>query len=75
MEKNKNDRKARRKYITRKTRKRSVLKRILYKENGGMDWTRLAQEDADSVVGSLEHSNDPLDFIKFWEFLVLLSTC
>jgi hypothetical protein len=27
------------------------------------------------VVGSLEHSNDPLDFIKFWEFLVLLSTC
>jgi hypothetical protein len=40
-----------------------------------MDWTRLAQEDADSVVGSCEHSKDPLGFIKFWEFLVLLSDC
>jgi hypothetical protein len=73
IEKNKNDRKSRRKDITIETRKRIVLKRILQKENG--DWTRLAQENADSVVGSGEYSNDPLGFIIFREFLMLLSNC
>lgn len=40
-----------------------------------MDWTRLAQEDEDSVVGSCKHNNDSLGYITFWEFLVLLSNC
>lgn len=40
-----------------------------------MDWTRMAQEDEDSVVGSCKHNNDPLGYITFWEFLVLLSNC
>jgi hypothetical protein len=75
MEKNKNDKKTWRKYIIRKTRKRIVLKRILKKENGQRDWTRLAQEEEDSVVGACGHSNDPLGSIKFWEFLVWLSNC
>jgi hypothetical protein len=45
-----------------------ILKWILKKQDGGVDWTDLAQ-DRDKLAGSGEHGNESSDSVKCEEFL------